>query len=77
MDCRTGLEALPKTRRIACERTVCLRARAWLDLAKGRLLTMKGEGEGKMAGEFLQDGETIKLDGRFRLSMEAEQTFER
>ncbi len=54
-----------------------VRARAWLDLAKGRLLTMKGEGEGTMAGEFLQDGETIRLDGRFRLSMEAEQTYER
>jgi hypothetical protein len=53
-----------------------VRARVWVDVAKGRLLTMKGEGEGKIEGSLDQDGEKIKLDGTFTLSIEAEQTYE-
>lgn len=53
-----------------------VRARVWVDVAKGRLLTMKGEGEGKIEGSLDQDGEKIKLDGTFTLSIEAEQVYE-
>lgn len=53
-----------------------VRARAWVDLAKGRLLTLKGEGEGKVAGSIDQEGEKIGIDGGFTLSMEAEQVYE-
>lgn len=53
-----------------------IRARVWIDVAKGRLLTLKGEGEGKVEGTLDQDGEKIKLDGTFTLSIEAEQSFE-
>jgi hypothetical protein len=52
-----------------------IRTRVWLDVAKGRLLTMKGEGEGRIEGVLEQDGEKIKLDGRFMLSMDAEQDY--
>jgi hypothetical protein len=37
---------------------------------------MKGEGEGKIEGTLDQDGEKIKLDGTFTLSIEAEQVYE-
>ncbi len=60
----------------ALKATFDVRARVWVDVAKGRLLTMKGEGEGKLAGTLEQDGEKIKLDGSFTLSMDAEQTYE-
>lgn len=53
-----------------------LRARVWVDVAKGRLLMMKGEGEGRIEGVLDQEGEKIKLDGTFTLSIEAEQTYE-
>ncbi|HEX7900813.1 MAG TPA: hypothetical protein VF950_23850 [Planctomycetota bacterium] len=53
-----------------------IRARVWMDVAKGRVLTMKGEGEGKIEGTLDQDGEKIQLDGTFTLSIEAEQVYE-
>jgi hypothetical protein len=53
-----------------------LRTRVWLDVAKGRVLTMKGEGEGKIEGTLDQEGEKMTLDGTFTLSIEADQTYE-
>ena len=60
----------------ALKATFEVRARVWVDVAKGRLLTMKGEGEGKLAGTLDQEGEKIKLEGSFTLSMDADQTYE-
>ena len=53
-----------------------IRARVWMDVAKGRVLTMKGEGEGKIEGTMDQEGEKIQLDGTFTLSIDADQVYE-
>ena len=53
-----------------------IRTRVWVDVAKGRVLTMKGEGEGKIEGTLDQDGEKIQLDGTFTLSIAADQEYE-
>ena len=53
-----------------------IRARVWMDIARGRVLTMKGEGEGKIEGTLDQEGEKIQIDGTFTISIEADQTYE-
>jgi len=53
-----------------------IRTRLWMDVAKGRVLTMRGDGEGKIEGILDQDGEKIKVDGTFTISIEAGQAYE-
>lgn len=53
-----------------------IRARVALDVAKGRLLSLKGEGEGKIEGTLDQNGEKIQLDGTFTLAIDSVTSYE-
>ena len=53
-----------------------LKAWIWLALDSGRPLTMKGDGTGDLAGELEQDGNKIKMDGKFTFKAEGEMKYE-
>ncbi len=53
-----------------------LKAWIWLALDSGRPLTMKGDGTGDLAGELEQDGNKVKMDGKFTFKAEGEMKYE-